>query len=101
MINNRFYRVLLVETDQEQYAVMHDLFTQFRSEVELTWVSNYYEALDAMSRCEQDVCLVDVHLADETGLNLLQEAAKLGCRAPVILLTEKGDHDIDLEAMRL
>jgi PAS domain S-box-containing protein len=38
-------------------------------------------------------------LGERNGLELLQEAVANGCKAPIILLTGQGDHEVDIEAM--
>lgn len=43
---------------------------------------------------------MDYFLEDRTGLDLLREAARHQLQAPVIMLTGRGNHDVDLEAMR-
>ena len=51
-------------------------------------------------RGQQSVCLLDYHLGERTGLELLREAVARGCRTPIILLTGNGDREIDVEAMK-
>ena len=94
-------RVLLVDDDEDDYVATRDLL----SEVEggrylLDWVATYEEALSAFERDEHDVYLVDHHLGERNGLELLDDASRLGCRAPMILLTGHGDHDVDVRAMK-
>jgi signal transduction histidine kinase len=48
-----------------------------------------------------DVCLLDYNLGGPTGLELLRKAIAEGCKTPIIMLTAQGDHEIDVEAMRI
>ncbi|MEJ0103559.1 MAG: response regulator [Bacteroidota bacterium] len=44
--------------------------------------------------------LFDYFLGAKTGLQLLKESIAAGCLEPIILLTGKGNHTIDMEAMQ-
>jgi two-component system, cell cycle sensor histidine kinase and response regulator CckA len=93
-------RVLLVEDDEEDCLLTRKLLSASdRATFELTWVPGYDEALLEL-RNAHDVCLVDYHLGAHTGLELITKAIAGGFRGPMILLTGRGDHDIDVEAMR-
>ncbi len=48
-----------------------------------------------------DIYFIDYRLGAKTGLDLLKEAIASGCEEPVILLTGKGNHTVDMEAMRV
>ena len=94
-------RVLLVDDDEDDCVITRDLISRIRERrYQLDWVDTYEAALEAIRRGEHDVCLFDYRLGERTGLELLREAKQLGCRAPMILLTGQGDHEVDLEAMK-
>jgi len=44
---------------------------------------------------------VDYRLGAKTGLDFLKEAVRLGCEEPIVLLTGKGNKDVDIEAMQM
>ena len=67
---------------------------------ELEWIGSYYAGLEAAAQNRHDVYLVDYNLGARSGLDLLREALRLGCRGPIILLTGIGDHEVDVEAMQ-
>ncbi len=92
-------RVLLVEDDEDDYVLIRDLLAEMEG-LALEWVDGYEEALRALGREAHDVCLVDYRLGEMSGLALMREAATRGHRAPMILLTGRGDRTVDLEAMR-
>jgi PAS domain S-box-containing protein len=94
-------RVLLVEDDLEDVLLTRELFARVASiKVQLDHVTTYEAALEAMSRQEHDVYLLDYQLGAHTGLELLREAHDRGWHAPAILLTGQGDREVDLEATR-
>jgi PAS/PAC sensor hybrid histidine kinase (EC 2.7.13.3) len=44
---------------------------------------------------------VDYRLGAKTGLDFLKEAVRLGCEEPIVLLTGKGNKDLDIEALQM
>ncbi|PYT02228.1 MAG: PAS domain S-box protein [Acidobacteria bacterium] len=92
-------RVLLIEDDEDYYFLTRQLFSQFGDGYDLEWVHSYNEGLQAASRGEHDVILVDYRLGEVNGVELIREMQKSGCRIPMILLTGQGDRTVDIEAM--
>jgi PAS domain S-box-containing protein len=94
-------RILLVDDDEDDYIITRDLLSEIgEMEFDLDWVGTYGTALEVISRGEHDVYLVDFGLGERNGLDLLRDALSRGCKAPIILLTGQGDHEIDIEAMK-
>ncbi|KAB8335779.1 response regulator [Scytonema tolypothrichoides VB-61278] len=95
------FKVLLVDDDEDDYVLTRDWFSEFQVACgELEWKNNYQAAMDAIVKNQYDVCLVDYRLGASNGLDLLREAIHQGCSSPIILLTGKGDREIDIEAMK-
>jgi signal transduction histidine kinase len=93
--------ILLVEDDEDDYILTRELIHDFRSSTPvLAWESDFARALDAMVAGSYDVYLLDYRLGPHSGLDLLQAAVDKGCKAPIILLTGQGDHEVDLQAMK-
>ena len=93
-------RILLVEDDEDDYILTRELIREFRWSMPLLeWESDFARALDAMVAGSYDVYLLDYRLGPHSGLDLLQAAVEKGCKAPIILLTGQGDHEVDLQAM--
>ncbi len=94
-------KVLLVDDDEDDYILTKKLLSQVKGRsYEVAWVSTYDAALESIRNNNHDVCLFDYRLSKHTGLELLNEAIAAGCKAPIILLTGQGDHEVDLEAMK-
>jgi PAS domain S-box-containing protein len=94
-------RILLVDDDEDDYIITRDLLSEIgEMEFDLDWVGTYGTALEVISRADHDVYLVDFGLGERNGLDLLRDALARGCKAPIILLTGQGDHEIDIEAMK-
>jgi two-component system NtrC family sensor kinase len=94
-------KILLVDDDEDDYIITRDLLSEIGElEFQLDWVGTYGTALEVISRGEHHVYLVDFGLGERNGLELLRDALARGCKAPIILLTGQGDHEIDIEAMK-
>lgn len=95
-------RVLLVEDDEDDYVLTRTLVSsQDNVNIRLDWIDNYDDALKAIQRREYDVYLVDYRLGERTGIDLIQEAFRLGSNAPMILLTGQDDLAVDYSALEL
>ncbi|HEY9892044.1 MAG TPA: response regulator [Candidatus Sericytochromatia bacterium] len=100
-MNNDPVKVLLVDDDEDDYVLTRDWFSEMENaRFELHWVSNYDTAINAIADRQHDVYLFDYRLGTRNGLELLREALTNGCKAPIILLTGQGDHEVDIEAMK-
>lgn len=95
-------RVLLVEDDEDDYMLTRALVSaRENANIKLDWVDSYGRALEAVEQNNHDVYLVDYRLGHQTGINLIQEAFLMGCRAPMILLTGQDDLTVDQSALEL
>jgi signal transduction histidine kinase len=94
-------RIMLVDDDEDDFVVMREMLSGIEHwKVNLEWTSSYEDALQAIKPGHYDLCLMDYRLDRGTGLELMHELQKSGFSAPVIVLTGKGDHEIDLRAMQ-
>ena len=94
-------RALLIDDDQGDFVVTKGLLSQItHPTIELDWVPTFEEGHDAIANGGYDIYLVDYFLEDRTGLDLLREAARHQLQAPVIMLTGRGSHEVDIEAMQ-
>ncbi|NOY58003.1 MAG: response regulator [Calditrichaeota bacterium] len=94
-------KILFVDDDEDDYIITRDLLSEIEGKkYELEWVNNYDSALAAIDSNKHDVLLFDFRLGAHNGMDLLQYAREKKCRAPVILLTGQGDHEIDVAAMK-
>ena len=94
-------RALLVDDDQGDFAVTRAMVQQIpRPKIELDWVATFEEGRDALIQDDYDVYIVDYFLEDRTGLDLLREAGRRQLQSPVIMLTGRGSHAVDMEAMQ-
>ena len=95
-------RVLLIEDDEEDYFLTRSLVREKENSfIDLDWVDDYEQALTRIDAGGYDVYLVDYRLGLHTGIELIQEAFRRGCHAPMILLTGQDDLTVDQSALEL
>lgn len=100
-MGQRKLKVILVEDDEDDFIITRDLLSEIgKDRFDLEWVNSFGAALETMGSDQPDVYLVDYHLGEHSGMEFLREAMANGCRAPVILLTGRGNHEVDVEAMK-
>lgn len=104
-MNPNEFKILLIDDDEDDYVNIRALLQELpRSQhlYRITWKSSYQKGLEALAQQKFDACLLDYRLGERTGLELLQEAQKLGSSVcPIIFLTGQGDFDIDLRVMQI
>jgi len=94
-------RVLLVGDNYNEYIVTRNLLSKIGEEsFDLAWVATYDAALDNMNRNQHDIYLINYRLGERNGIELLREAIANGCKAPIIILAEREDRKVDVEAMK-
>ena len=93
--------VLLIEDDEDDYIIIRDQLEEITTtRYNLTWVTEYEEALRALESQNHSVCLLDFLLANYEGLDLLKEAKSRKLGIPIIFLTGQGRYEIDMAAMK-
>jgi PAS domain S-box-containing protein len=97
---DELFSVLVIDDDEDDYLItLGLLWSTDRFAVRVDWEANYQDGLEALTRQEHDVYLIDYRLGATSGLDLLREAVTAGCRAPMIVLTGRGDYGVAIEAM--
>jgi len=102
LIEGQQIRVLLIDDEESDYAMLKDLLSSVRGpQFTLEWASSYDAGKALMFDKSHDVCFLDYQLGGGTGLGLLKEAITEGYKTPIIFLTGYGEHEVDLEAMKV
>jgi PAS domain S-box-containing protein len=98
-VDTKTIRILLVEDDLGDVEMTRALLDQAGAGAfTLDWVSSFEEAMDAFGDEKYDAYVVDYFLEDRNGLDLVREGVRRGIRAPIIMLTGRGNADVDREA---
>ncbi|BDI30379.1 hypothetical protein CCAX7_24300 [Capsulimonas corticalis] len=100
-MNTKTLRILLADDDQDDYIITRDLLGEIDGRsFDIDWVSTFEAAKTEIERDGHDVYLVDYRLGKHNGLDLIKSSGMNSRRAPVIMLTGQGDHNVDVEAMK-
>ncbi len=95
-------KVLLIDDNEDDAMIAQAMLTRVRGiAFEAEWVSTFRQGLEKLKDDSHDICLLDYSLGRETGLDVLGEALRFGCRVPIIMLTGTTDREIDLQAIKL
>lgn len=103
MLNtNNTVRILIVDDDEDDFLITREYIQHITgANFEIKWCYNYEEALNLMCENNFDLYFTDYRLGAKSGVDLLKELLDRGCEVPIILLTGKGNRDVDLKAMQL
>jgi signal transduction histidine kinase len=94
------WQILLIEDDKDDYFLVKSWLSQVKKgQFTLKWASSYEAALETIENKSFDVVLVDYQLGSRSGLELIQEAITKCEHVPFILLTGRGNYELDLTAM--
>lgn len=96
------YKVLLVDDDEDDYMITREALAEaIYTRLDLDWVNSYEAGQAQIKASNHDIYLIDLHLGQHDGFELLQYAAEIGCQKPLILLTGQGEREFDLKALSL
>ncbi|HEX8174161.1 MAG TPA: PAS domain S-box protein [Pyrinomonadaceae bacterium] len=93
-------KVLLIEDDEDDYILTREMLSETEScHFDVTWASTFDEAVARLNDNGHDICLIDYHLGEKSGIELLREANARARKPPAILLTGKDDPSVDDKAL--
>jgi PAS domain S-box-containing protein len=96
-----YIKILIVDDDEDDFLITREYLNQIPGrKFNIDWCSNYQEALDQICTGQYDLYFVDYLLGPKTGLELIRNATNNNCEAPIILLTGKGNQEVDIRAMQ-
>jgi two-component system, sporulation sensor kinase E len=95
-------KILIIDDDEDDFFITSEYLKQIQEyQLQIDWCFRYNDAVKALVEREYDMYFVDYRLGARTGLDFLKEAVKLHCEEPIVLLTGKGNKDVDIEAMQM
>ena len=95
-------RILIIDDDEDDYFITSEYLRQIEEyNLVLSWAYKFQEAVEHARERNFDIYFVDYRLGAKTGLDFLKEAIHFGCEEPIVLLTGKGNKEIDIEAMQI
>jgi PAS domain S-box-containing protein len=95
-------KVLIIDDDEDDFFITSEYLKQIQEyDLQLDWCYRYNDAIMHLQSRGYDMYFVDYRLGAKTGLDFLKEAVRIGCEEPIVLLTGKGNKDVDIEAMQM
>lgn len=100
MLNAPDIRVAVIDDDEDDYFIIADYIKDIEgSRFVIDWFNDYDRAIDQIIQRKYDIYFVDYRLGMHTGLDLLGQVNAEELGDPIVLLTGKGNKDIDVKAM--
>lgn len=93
--------ILVIDDDEDDLYLTCEWLRGIETyEITIDTEINYKKALQKIYENKHHVCLLDYRLGPHTGVEVIHECVQNGINKPFILLTGKGDRQIDIEAAR-
>ena len=101
MLEKKSLNILIVDDDEDDFFITSEYLKKIQNgyQLNIEWCGRYKEALTQVCDGKHDIYFVDFRLGAKNGLDLIKEAIKASCQHPMILLTGKGNQEIDIMAM--
>jgi PAS domain S-box-containing protein len=100
MLNVHDIRIVIIDDDEDDYFIIADYIKVIEGrKFIIDWCNNYQQAVEKINAREYDIYFIDYRLGSHTGLELLQAVNQGEFYDPIVLLTGKGNKDIDVKAM--
>lgn len=101
MLKGNLIKTVIIDDDEDDYFIIAEYIKAIEgARFQIDWCNNYKDALEKIKARAYNIYFVDYRLGSNTGLELLQEAATLAYDAPIVILTGKGNKQIDIAAMQ-
>lgn len=95
-------RILIVDDDEDDFIITSEYINSIPGNTfTIEWSKNYADGLIQLLAKNYDLYFVDYRLGAKSGIDFLKEAAAHNCEEPIVLLTGKGNYEVDLRAMQL
>src|SRR6478672_5561062 len=95
-------RILIIDDDEDDYFITSEYLKEIQEyQLKIDWCYRFADAVQHLQGRSYDMYFVDYRLGAKTGLDFLKEAVRLRCEEPIVLLTGKGNKDVDIEAMQM
>ena len=92
-------RLLLAEDEEAMSEAVADILEYHKYQVDTVYDGN--EALDYIHAAEYDGIILDIMMPGRSGLEVLRQIRREGCRTPVLLLTAKSEIEDRIEGLDL
>src|SRR5215217_5345513 len=95
-------RILIIDDDEDDFFITSEYLKQIQEyQLQVDWCYKYNDAIQHLKERKYNIYFVDYRLGARTGLDFLKEAVRWQVEEPIVLLTGKGNKDVDIEAMQM
>ncbi len=99
-MNTESIKILLVDDDEEDYIITSNLLAKIEGvNFQIEWQGSYMAAVEIIKECRHDIYLLDYHLGEHNGMDLVRLVGECNCKALVIMLTGHGELQVDIAAI--
>lgn len=99
---HRTWKILLIDDDEDDYYLTRHMLSEAHgAHCDLEWVRSFEDGQKVLQKNgHYDAVLMDYDLGSGSGIELIRQATQGGYPAPFVLLTGRGSHEVDVEAMQ-
>ncbi len=95
-------RILIIDDDEDDFLITSEYIRHIPgASFQIDWCPDFDKALNLICDKSHDLYFTDYRLGARSGVDLLQEVVSRGGDAAIVLLTGKGNREVDMEAMQL
>ena len=99
--SQQLLKILVVEDDEDDFILINEYFKGLKAwQCEVKWIYRYNDAIDELCNNVYTICFSDYLLGAKNGIDLIRDLHYRKCATPVILLTGRGNYEIDIEATK-
>jgi two-component sensor histidine kinase/CheY-like chemotaxis protein len=93
-------KILISEDREPDYVFTRNLIQKIPGDFEISWATNYSDAVEDLRTNEFDVCLLDYRLGGNTAMDILRRLNKVPLRTAFIVFTGMTESGIDNDVLR-
>lgn len=94
-------KILFIDREEGEYLLIADLLSQIHhTDYQLVWQSSLEGALAAIFADDYDLVLLDYYWENANARELLMAAKSQACQAPIVVMTDEMETEVDREAIR-
>lgn len=97
----RIIKILFIDSEEGEYLLIADLLSQIHhTDYQLVWHNQLDGALQAILADDYDLILLDYYWENGNVRDLLKAAKSQACQAPIVVMTDEMETEVDREAIR-
>ncbi len=101
ILPNKNARILIVDDDEDDFIIIGGYIKSiYGNSFHIEWGKNFVEGINKLFSGKYDMYFVDYRLGIKNGVDFLEEAESRKIEVPGVLLTGKGNYEVDIKAMK-